>query len=191
MRGDSLRDFYAKTLAVLGLGLLAAAGAIVDYWPVSGALPTVSGVTALHTTRAMPAPVLASELPAPVVIRASHQVPSNTRNAPRVFTPSFRSVQFTEAVVQVDAVPPVPEFDLTRVDAVWSTSTAIEIDLEAPPASLLAMGGSPQARPILTGAVSALKKTRASIREAFRSVAGTFRKVSPFFDSTTTIPSFR
>ena len=42
MRGDSLRDFYAKTLAVLGLGLLAGAGAIVDYWPVGGRLPAIA-----------------------------------------------------------------------------------------------------------------------------------------------------
>jgi hypothetical protein len=33
MRGDSIRDLYAKTLALLGLGLLAGTGALVDYWP--------------------------------------------------------------------------------------------------------------------------------------------------------------
>ncbi len=39
MRGDSLRDLYAKTLALLGLGVLAGAGALVDYWPVGVNLP--------------------------------------------------------------------------------------------------------------------------------------------------------
>jgi hypothetical protein len=35
MRGDSVRDFYAKTLALLGLGMLAGTGALVDNWPTS------------------------------------------------------------------------------------------------------------------------------------------------------------
>lgn len=34
MRGDSRRDLYSKTLALCGLGVLAGAGALVDYWPV-------------------------------------------------------------------------------------------------------------------------------------------------------------
>lgn len=42
MRGDSLRDLYAKALALLGLGLLGAAGALVNYWPVRGDLPVVA-----------------------------------------------------------------------------------------------------------------------------------------------------
>ena len=42
MRGDSLRDLYAKTLALFGLALLAGVGALVDYWPASGALPVVA-----------------------------------------------------------------------------------------------------------------------------------------------------
>ena len=42
MRGDSLRDFYAKTVALLVLGMLAGAGALVDYWPGAVSLPAVS-----------------------------------------------------------------------------------------------------------------------------------------------------
>jgi hypothetical protein len=41
VRGDSLRDRYAKGLALLGLGMLASAGAVVDYWPTVGRLPLV------------------------------------------------------------------------------------------------------------------------------------------------------
>ena len=46
MRGDSIRDLYAKTLALLGLGVLAGTGALVDYWPSGVRLPAVeSGFT--------------------------------------------------------------------------------------------------------------------------------------------------
>ena len=42
VRGDSRRDLYAKLLALCGLGLLAGAGALVDYWPMPGELPRVA-----------------------------------------------------------------------------------------------------------------------------------------------------
>ena len=42
MRGDSRRDLYAKLLALCGLGMLAGAGALVDYWPVPEPLPRVA-----------------------------------------------------------------------------------------------------------------------------------------------------
>jgi hypothetical protein len=42
VRGDSLSDLYAKVAAVLGLGLLALSGAVVDYWPVNGPLPRIA-----------------------------------------------------------------------------------------------------------------------------------------------------
>ena len=46
MRGDSLRDLYAKTLALVGLGMLAGTGALVDYWPAGVQVPAVaSGVS--------------------------------------------------------------------------------------------------------------------------------------------------
>ena len=57
MRGDSLRDLYAKTIAVCGLGLLAGAGALVDYWPTGVAMPSVGPAFA--------SPQLASALPVP------------------------------------------------------------------------------------------------------------------------------
>jgi hypothetical protein len=44
VRGDSLRDFYAKSLALLGLGLLAGVGALMDYWPAGVQLPVVAGL---------------------------------------------------------------------------------------------------------------------------------------------------
>ncbi|MEO8483069.1 MAG: hypothetical protein ABI634_12720 [Acidobacteriota bacterium] len=55
MRGDSLRDLYAKTLALLGLGVLAGAGALVDYWPVGVNLPDAGSALDLPVqARALP-----------------------------------------------------------------------------------------------------------------------------------------
>jgi hypothetical protein len=45
VRGDSLRDLYAKTLALVGLGMLAGTGALVDYWPVGTRLPMGADVS--------------------------------------------------------------------------------------------------------------------------------------------------
>jgi len=42
MRGDSLRDLYAKSLALLGLAFLGALGAAVDYWPANLSIPRTS-----------------------------------------------------------------------------------------------------------------------------------------------------
>jgi hypothetical protein len=42
VRGDSRRDLYAKTLALCGLGVLAGAGAVVDYWPVGVRFPAIA-----------------------------------------------------------------------------------------------------------------------------------------------------
>lgn len=65
MRGDSLRDFYAKTLALIGLGVLAGAGALVDYWPVGVGLPRVA--PALELPPQAPLLAAASSAPEPVV----------------------------------------------------------------------------------------------------------------------------
>jgi hypothetical protein len=42
VRGDYLRDLYAKTLALVGLGVLAASGALLDYWPAGIVVPMPS-----------------------------------------------------------------------------------------------------------------------------------------------------
>jgi hypothetical protein len=44
MRGDSVRDRYAKGLALLGMGLLGIAGVLVDHWPVAVHLPHVASI---------------------------------------------------------------------------------------------------------------------------------------------------
>jgi hypothetical protein len=78
MRGDSIRDFYAKTLALLGLGVLAGTGALVDYWPSGVALPAVeSALQRVELAGSLPIP--ASE---PEVVR----VPT-PRRQPRASAP--------------------------------------------------------------------------------------------------------
>jgi len=42
VRGDSRHDFYAKAMALCGLGMLAGVGAIVDYWPVAIRFPVAT-----------------------------------------------------------------------------------------------------------------------------------------------------
>lgn len=50
MRGDSRIDFYAKSLALVGLGLLGATGAAIDYWPGDVRLPRVATIPATLVT---------------------------------------------------------------------------------------------------------------------------------------------
>jgi hypothetical protein len=71
VRGDSLRDLYAKTLALLGLGVLAGVGALMDYWPAGIDLPAAAGV---------PKPVVASlALPVPALPDTADAVAGATR----------------------------------------------------------------------------------------------------------------
>jgi len=83
MRGDSLRDFYAKSLAVMGLGVLAGVGALVDYWPVDLGTPRlttgpafVESLTAIDTVRVPPRDSLFNVAtdPAPRVVRATQPI---------------------------------------------------------------------------------------------------------------------
>ena len=198
MRGDSLRDFYAKTLAVVGLGLLAGAGAIVDYWPVNGEWPTVSRVAVFRPTHPAPLPELAAdrEIPAPQVINASLR--STPRPAPAAFAKPFRSVRFAEPVITpAPEAAPIPELDLSGIEpalpAAMFAMSAVELDLDldvptpVDVAEPLNSGGSSSSRAFVNsavGALNALKKTRASLKDAVRGVVGTFRKVSPFWDAT-------
>jgi hypothetical protein len=87
MRGDSIRDFYAKTLALLGLGVLAGTGALVDYWPSTpGVLPVARPVfTAPSFAWALPS--ASPELPAPATtMTAAAERPAPVLQSAETFT---------------------------------------------------------------------------------------------------------
>jgi hypothetical protein len=81
VRGYDIRDLYAKALALLGLGLLAAAGALVDYWPVHSDIPVVASVLALPPTLVVPRVPVAPPL---VAVNVSFRAPA--RVAPATVT---------------------------------------------------------------------------------------------------------
>jgi hypothetical protein len=99
---------YAKALALLGLGLLGAAGALVDYWPVQGELPAVEAKLALPP---------AFELPN-----------LNRPSPPTAVLASARRV--------VSAVPDTDAADLLAAGAVESEST--EASITMPPSLAVA-----------------------------------------------------
>jgi hypothetical protein len=80
VRGDSLRDLYAKTLALLGLGMLAGTAALVDSWPTRAGLsrsadrshhpaalaPVLLDVVSEAPTAPAPSPTVTVRSPGPV-----------------------------------------------------------------------------------------------------------------------------
>lgn len=128
MRGDSLRDLYAKTLALCGLGLLAGAGALVDYWPVGIGEPVVSSVLprpelamALNSADAWPIPQLpivrhpASFAAKPALAASSSAEPAHGQPSTAMELPVHRSSpvrnigSIMPALAAADVVPTYQE----------------------------------------------------------------------------------
>ena len=190
MRGDSLRDFYAKTLAVLGLGLLAGAGAIVDYWPVNEELPTTPAVTGLVAS--VPAPLvrdLSVEIPAPIV-RVSKPKPND-----------FIAPEHTATVVAIEtptslAPPPVTlegaplPADFVVLETIQAVASRDEFGLETPP---LPDSMTEESRRVFGDALRIARERFAAAKVLFNDAVsgamsgmkGAFRKMSPFFQATT------
>ena len=199
MRGDSLRDLYAKTLALFGLALLAGVGALVDYWPASGALP-----------------VVASPMPGPVPVRlpdlASIDVDTlkaaaAAPTAPRAIARVRRAPVNRPVDVAIHALPLVPVVDdIPVTDAVTLGEPPLPAavtpvvatrlpapEIELPPAPVTGFGpsqpgGDGSADGFFDNATSAFKKTGesivnttvktgSSIIKAFGLVGGAFKKV--------------
>jgi hypothetical protein len=120
VRGDSLRDLYAKALALVGLGALAMVGALVDYWPTRVPMPAVSQASLTSPDdglQAIPAAALsdmvpATPEPADVVRLAAVRTPvvSETSTEPR------RAARAVLVSRGMDAVA-IPAIRLTRPPA--------------------------------------------------------------------------
>ena len=215
VRGDSLRDFQAKVLAIAGLGVLAGIGALVDYWPTGSNVPAI-----LSGSLARPA----VPVPTPASVAAARETETEIETA--VPMPALSVARRTRSEAQPATVEPVAtvasagalpigeplslaaiELNLTQVvpssaPAPATAAPAEPIALPAPPvvASVENRPYTPTFAPTFvvpepepgfvmgtlrkTGAGIAKggAATGASIVDAFRGVAGAFKKVSPFKD---------
>jgi hypothetical protein len=191
VRGDSLRDLYAKTLAVLGLGLLAGAGAIVDYWPVNGTLPALPVAAGFRPEAPVLAQDLQREIPEPALLYAS--IRSSFVQTPVRFADALRAAQFTPAPIEETTPDPIPDWTSISIQPELPESAlVVALDL-APPPQALETGEAPEPRGFLAGAIhkarASLKDARLFLGEKLNGVMGAFRKVSPFFSTTTVLPN--
>lgn len=201
MRGDSLRDLYAKTLALLGLGVLAGAGALVDYWPVGVNLPdagpaldlpalarplAVSDQQSARVARRESAPrrlVLADRVSSPAVFYASLPVvavsESGLGEPVGLPAPVTRSAMaFTAASFEVpDAASDGYEPHLTLGAAAGSTTlpAPVSTSANAEPDGFITGAFKKTGSSIVRTGV----KTGSSIVDVVRVVGGAVRKALP------------
>jgi hypothetical protein len=194
VRGDSLRDFYAKTLAVLGLGVLAATGAAVDYWPVGEVWPAVPAVAGLLPDGPVPAP------PLPADVLTSPRAPRRTPPPSFVSVNARLDASFAGTAPDVALEPaPLPESFLAVDTPLPEPSGVVAMDLE--PAPIVLVGAPPEdSRRLFGDAVRRTRESFAAARlffseklngmgEKISGVVGAFRKVSPFFAAGVVAPA--
>jgi hypothetical protein len=160
VRGDSIRDLYAKSLALVGLSVLAGAGALVDYWPVGVGVPALEeassterfplpGPLAVDAVGAPAAPVFAAAAPAAIAtdspVAASRQMAALSQ-APVSMTPAA-SLPIRSALpggtteLPAPAIAPLdPEPELLAISTVGIPEDAL--------VAVTALDGSPLAAPV-------------------------------------------
>jgi hypothetical protein len=205
MRGDSIRDLYAKTLALLGLGVLAGAGALVDYWPSGVRLPAVeSSFTQPEFSLALAVPdqPFAPEVTVATTPRLHRRPMALPVVDLATLIPGATELVFPDAlngdIIQTVAVSrPSHLVPVEFAQEESSGPIGEEVSLSEPTApwteSVLAMSSAPVAlseaddHGLFAGVVKATKsslvltgrKTGASIMGAFRVVSGAVRKALP------------
>jgi hypothetical protein len=194
VRGDSLRDLYAKTLAVLGLGLLAAAGAVVDYWPVGSSAPIIESARLPRPAVPVLTQNLDQTIPSPKAWRAPVAAVRGTIHARNVGSARFLTSappngDPTRTASAAPASRPLPAFR-APVESQWQV-TLTPVDLMAAVDGDEGMAPPINAAPA-TGLIGgALRKTKESlaragavtgstIADALKGVRGAFKKVTPF-----------
>jgi len=199
VRGDSRQDLYAKTLALLGLGLLAGTGALVDTWPSGPIVPATAGLSLpreFAIARPITAPV--DRFAAPQLARV---------DVPRAMTAATESTFTSDATIDAlpigdsipaDAVvalaePPaahtletqalidVPGEEIALLEPVFTSTTNAEMRLAAPVSpdedsdSFLTSAAKKTGASIVKTGV----KTGASIFDAVRALSGAVRRALP------------
>ena len=194
MRGDSVRDLYAKTLAVMGLGLLAGAGAVVDYWPVGGTMPAVRQA-ALPTPDA---PVLAQNLgvyipPPDFAPRPAPRPAIRLAVGAKLFMAPPAPIETAVAPVPPPTPAPMPDWASLPIEiAIPEFMTASFVDMSVDMGFVATVPASDPDGDGPTGMIGgAIRKTknsllrtgavtRSSLADALRGVVGAFKKVTPF-----------
>jgi hypothetical protein len=206
VRGDSLRDLYAKTLALLGLGLLAGAGALVDYWPTGITMPDAGSALVLPpVARAIPVDPAVLRLPAidddrgasvasrkmmlASNVRLASFEPSSYATLPvattaelrvgsevRIAAPAMRMAALTPAQAPADAIQPRTDYQPYML----GTDTAARYE----PATLVSDDDSDgffsgAFKKTGTSIVRTGVRTGSSIVDAVRVVGGAVRKALP------------
>jgi hypothetical protein len=202
MRGDSVRDFYAKTLALLGLGALASVGALVDYWPGKLDIPHVSPVRSAAMLPAAPAVLglpLASRPLGPTLrpvrlgttefvtedgtaiglgdLAADEEVFSEPDSSPVATPPGYLEVvpvvAWSLPTSHVELLTPL--FMMARLED--DATPFVVVPVPQAPASSSSNGIIGVLRKTGSGIAAVGIKTGSTIVGAFRAVGGAFRKI--------------
>ena len=204
MRGDSLRDFYAKALALVGLGTLASVGALVDYWPGTVDVPRVAGpVSRVSAPALLPAVDLASavnfearprvkaaNIPALILVSTDTaqivepwtSLAPATFEAPTAFAPpaplsdSYDALPVSEMDVPVSVFQPaaLPGTNVALEERAMSYAPPPVVQA---PAAASSDGITGVLRRTGSSLAAAGAKTGSTIVGAFRAVGGAFRKI--------------